>query len=93
MFYSLSSFLYSCQRKRRVSDQHTIYKHLLHRGPRGARIVGLLDTDDLERSDVLKCCDVVVATPELAADLYERDVEFFDDLKVAWLHPFPTSQN
>jgi len=47
------------------------------RGPRGARIVGLLDTDDLERSDVLKCCDVVVATPELAADLYERDVEFF----------------
>ena len=55
--------------------------------------MGLLDTDDLERSDVLKCCDVVVATPELAADLYERDVEFFDDLKVAWLHPFPTSQN
>ena len=29
--------MYSCQRKRRVSDQHTIYKHLLHRGPRGAR--------------------------------------------------------
>lgn len=55
--------------------------------------MGLLDTDDLERTDVLKCCDVVIATPELAADLYERDVEFFDDLKVLGYGPPLRSRN
>merc|ERR1711965_1157633 len=50
------------------------------RGPRGMRILGLLDDEDAdpENADVLACANAVVATPRVAARLFERDAAFFD---------------
>mmetsp|Transcript_23008 Transcript_23008/g.38896 ORF Transcript_23008/g.38896 Transcript_23008/m.38896 type:complete len:913 (+) Transcript_23008:68-2806(+) len=54
-----------------------------YHGPRGVRLVGLLDESDA--NDVagnLGWVDVCVGTPQVAAKLFERDASFFDDLKV-----------
>uniref|UniRef100_A0A7S2BL63 ATP-dependent RNA helicase n=1 Tax=Octactis speculum TaxID=3111310 RepID=A0A7S2BL63_9STRA len=61
-------------------DERSIFNY---RGPRGTRVVGLLDASELiTREAQLKAVDVIVSTPEVVSSMYQQDVEYFDDLRV-----------
>jgi hypothetical protein len=59
-----------------------------YRGPRGGRLLGLLDDADAANLAGLEHADVVVGTPQVVARLHERDGAYFDDLKGLFVYNF-----
>jgi len=67
------------RREYRPADRATLFNY---QGPRGVRIIGLLDEADSENPEVLERADIVVGTIEGINAAFERDVSFFDDVRV-----------
>jgi len=63
----------------RPDDELSVFNY---RGPRGLRVLGLLDDADCDEAAKLACADAIVAVPSAAAKLFEKDPAYFDDLRV-----------